>query len=376
MKIRLVSLLFSIIFFVENAGFNYLPQIAQAKKNALRPVALVNSSPGKLRPERIEVVKREGAEHKIIGVVHVLTYPQEAVEEQLRGSDKIIFERLRTSKIFLSSIIFLFLRKIPKSIHEVKILATGRARSQSSHREKLLAEGKKIFNLDIFYRRPPLAFFIIILDVMQSILFLAVAGVGITYFIMRLLQYNTSSVLSALLYLIVIWITVLVISNCLTRISDIINMDFRDLVYATKLSYLPEFFRRRDLKTATVVGGAHAEGMKNYLQDDEARKIRWSEYSDSKLLRYFLAFFLDIEKSMEFGEEGSEEDEFTVIGTIAELPGPKELITEMRRDSTTSVRKEINKTAADMINKAKTALLPASKKIPDLVSLYAIRAAA
>lgn len=357
MRIKLISFIISIVYFLESTGFNYLPGIAKNLKDSLRPMALANSWVSQAEPDRrYVVVKKDGAEHRIMGVTHIIVYPTEAVERFIEGSDSVIFENARMTPGSLADKISDLFYAIIRVIDKTKSLVTGRRSDQALHANKLLLNNKEIFGLDVFYKR-------------QSPLILAciicVIGILVNFSIIILYSLNPEVISTIFRHSLQAFVMINVIFPVIVIFFIItdhkIISDFRNLVYATKLSYLPEIFGKLTLKTATVVGTGHRDGIREYLEDDRAKEKKWIRYANSWLLRFLLGYFLDIEKSMEIQKWKGQKGKWTTIGTIAELPGPRELIAKLEHSSAKSDYQTADK-AAEQTNLVQVRPLPVPKK--------------
>ncbi|MCX5712340.1 MAG: hypothetical protein NTY47_04640, partial [Candidatus Omnitrophica bacterium] len=254
--------------------------------------------------------------HKIIGVAHAMLYPLKRIERELSGSSHIIFEKIRLSG-----------KKLPFKNYEQagKIICFGL--NQMNHANKLLRRGERIINIDVCGKKgfpfgnygyfkymlvfPMIMAFLIILCLYNPVFFkIALPLADIMLFTLFIFPCQF-------------------LFNIIKNV--IIIIDFRNLVFAAKLAYLTEKSGSAGIVTTNVVGAGHAKGFRDYLINEPLRSKRWERYRVSLWLRYLLRQ-LDLQSSMEIWQEELVEDgeiAETLLGSIADVPGPKELLASM-----------------------------------------------
>lgn len=280
------------------------------------------------------IFKKNEAHHIIAGILHLGRYPFQLIDSLSKDRDILITEGIR-GDISLFGIhviysIYSLIQKLLKKSRNVPV-------NQNEHEIEILKNKRDIFNLDIYYTHKPFLDYLIIFTFI-AITYLCIQAIYFLYSF--IIISNVTNVLqlalSHLLHPIIIFYVSVIFYESYKIIlpgGNIIS-DFRNLVYAEKLNYLPTILQKRDLKTITIIGEGHRQGIIKYLESDSERTKAWERYTNNKYLRRAVIKQLDILKSMNIIKLNKVNGTLheTVIGSIAHIPGPKALIIAAQND--------------------------------------------
>jgi sugar phosphate isomerase/epimerase/phosphoglycolate phosphatase-like HAD superfamily hydrolase len=122
--------------------------------------------------------------------------------------------------------------------------------------------------------------------------------------------------------------------------KEVFTMDFRNLVFATKLLYLSGVMKKKERKIIFIVGRDHVPGVINYLENPSLIEKGWLEFSKPELLN-IINTYIDLKESMKISEIYLEEgEEFTeTIGSIAGVSYVKRFLKQTSKSKRETVSK-------------------------------------
>ncbi|MBU1871540.1 MAG: ArsR family transcriptional regulator, partial [Candidatus Omnitrophica bacterium] len=280
------------------------------------------------------VIKKAGAEYRIVGVNHIINYPAQFVDKVSKDSDVIIHEG---TMLFGQSLISKMSNKFFGIIEEVAngIIKkmTGSTVTQESHRSETLKAGQTVLNLDLAKKHhnfSPNA--MSKLEIANIMLFASLMTYVLNFVEMPVFLFYLCI---ATIFSIFFLTDYFLVRKQQNTYLQTIALDFRNLIHAAKLSHLPKVLNKSDLIMTIVVGAAHVQGIKEYLEDDRLRQNRWNDYLTQPKLWRQINKYVDLTMSFEIIEISADENNENIaqiIGTIADLPGPRELLVKQIRN--------------------------------------------
>ncbi|MCK5492510.1 MAG: HAD family hydrolase, partial [Candidatus Omnitrophica bacterium] len=267
--------------------------------------------------------------HRILGVEHDRFYNQGTVDKLRKGFDLIIFEQIKDSD---SVELELFEEGELSSKYEIS--------AQGKHMLRLIHSGKRIINVDVFFRDTVKGYFrrnnsaVELMFACGIIFFLAAINVlmfggskTIIYFWIILLFYSVLYFFNKSMQAVKSFDELMEDEEKDIGKRGVIIIDFRNLVWATKILYLSKILPEEDVRTVSVVGKDHVKGLAKYLNNPPMIEDEWKKFLESDVLR-IIAEYLDVKKSMEItaGVISDHKLVFTEIGTIADISYVREFL--------------------------------------------------
>ncbi|MDD5669074.1 MAG: hypothetical protein PHE58_03460, partial [Candidatus Omnitrophica bacterium] len=180
---------------------------------------------------QVKIISFQGTEYRLIGVMHAFFYNRNLAEKESKEADILIHEGVR-GDVAASSLMMKYTALVIKIISYIlaKIKPSSQAAGgQVAHIADSHSRGAQVWNIDVYAKKSMVDF-----DLLKNVF----RG-----------EHYTAAI------------------------------DFCNLVWATKLLYLGEEYKKEGKTILMIMGGGHLDGLERYMTDTLARQKAWKEFS-------------------------------------------------------------------------------------------------